>query len=99
MDGTMTEVIPTGLTDTLGIGYDSSSGQLWVGGADLLSRLDLSGNIEAQYGIAGTHTAVEVGDIGETPPPPVAVPEPASVALVSFGACALMLLRRRRVLL
>ncbi len=93
-DGTLVGTIVTGLTDALGIGYDASSSRLWVGGTDVVSRIDLNGTIETQLPIPGAHTGLEVGDIGSEPPPSF-VPEPGSAALLLLGGCAIALFRAR----
>jgi PEP-CTERM motif len=81
--GNILATISTGLNDTLGIGYDRLSNTFWIGGFDLLSNVDGSGNVLNQFAIDGVHTGVEL----------LAVPEPATVVLMGFGMVALLVSR------
>jgi hypothetical protein len=93
-NGTLAGTIMTGLTDALGLAYDAASQNLWVGGSDLVSVVDLSGNIGSQYSIAGAHTALEIGDIGQAPPTG-SVPEPTSITLMLSAPLVLAAFRKR----
>ena len=58
--GNVLDTVDTGLNDTLGIGFDSQSGTFWIGGFDVVSRVDASGNVLEQFAVDGVHTGLEV---------------------------------------
>lgn len=96
--GTQLNSIFTPLPDTLGIGYDSTTQSLFVGGSDVVSQLDLSGNLLNSLSIAGVNSAIDVGTLGSSgpPPPPPTVPEPSTWALCFGGLGLLGVWRVRR---
>ena len=94
--GTPLATIFTPLPDTLGVGYDSASHSLFVGGSDVVSQLDLSGNLLNSFAITGINTAIDVGTLGSGPPPPPTVPEPGTWALCFGGLGLLGVWRARR---
>jgi hypothetical protein len=58
--GTVLKTINTGLNDTLGVGYDSDTNTLWVGGIDALTQVSLTGAILQSFAVDGTHYGVDV---------------------------------------
>ena len=84
--GNILDSIDTGLNDTLGIGFDSLSSTFWIGGFDMLSRVDGSGNILDQFAVDGVHTGVEV----------LSSPEPTPLVLIAFSLAALFLLSGKK---
>ena len=86
LQGAVLATIDTGLNDTLGIGFDSSSGTFFVGGLDVVSQVAADGSVLGAFANDGTHTGLEVGDIGTGPGPGDGeVPEPGTVALIGGG--------------
>ncbi len=82
LSGNILSTIDTGLTDTLGIGYDPASSTLWIGGIDTLSQVDMTGTVVQNFAIDGVHYGVDVqGD-------PASVPEPANWILFLTGIAA-----------
>ena len=79
--GNVLGTINTGLNDTLGLGFDSSDSTLWVGGFDMLTQVDLSGNTLQSLSITGIHYGVDVADLGPT----TEVPEPFTWLLTLAG--------------
>jgi hypothetical protein len=84
--GNVLGTITTGLNDTLGIGYDSLSSTFWIGGIDVLSNVDGSGNILNQFAIDGVHTGIELST----------APEPATIVLTAFSFAGLLLARVKK---
>jgi hypothetical protein len=84
--GNILDSIDTGLNDTLGIGFDSESGTFWIGGFDMLSRVDGSGNVLDQFAVDGVHTGVEV----------TSSPEPATFVLIAFSLATPLSLQRKK---
>lgn len=94
--GSQTGMILTPFQDTLGIGYDATTQSLYIGGSDVVSQLDLNGNLLNTLSISGANTAIDVGTLGNTPPPPPTVPEPGTWALCFGGLGLLGVWRVRR---
>jgi hypothetical protein len=84
--GNILDTVDTGLNDTLGIGYDSLSSTFWIGGFDVISQVDGSGNILDQFAVDGVHTGVEA----------VSSPESAPFALIALSLAAIFLGSRKR---
>ncbi len=91
--GALLATINTGLNDTLGLGFDQSSGNFLVGGVDVVSEVSAGGSIISTFDNAGVHTGLEVGDVGTAP---TGVPEPATFLLLGGGLLAIGLLKFRR---
>lgn len=86
--GSLLGTIQTPLNDTLGLGYDSSTGSFWVGGLDTLANVNALGAlIGSPLSASGAISGVEFGDLI------TAVPEPGAFVLVGAG---LLLLGGRR---
>ncbi len=91
LSGNILNTIDTGLPDTLGIGYDSADSSLWIGGIDILSQVDLSGNILQILSVDGTHYGVDVEQAGTLG----SVPEPSNYLLILTGMIGLVVWKRR----
>ena len=85
--GNVLDTIDTGLNDTLGIGFDSQTNTFWIGGFDVVSRVDASGNVLDQFAVDGVHTGTRSH---------VASPEPATLAFMALGLAALFLRGRKK---
>jgi arylsulfate sulfotransferase len=95
-NGTPLSTIFTGLTDTLGIGYDSSTQTLWVGGDGVVSQVDGAGAILSSFA-ATTSSGDPIVASGieiATAPQTMATPEPSTMAL--SGLCLLLVVVRNR---
>ena len=98
--GTLLSTIDTGLNASFGLAFDPSSNDLFIGGVDSITRVDLNGNIlNSAFVNGGNHTGLDIGVIGGTaaasPKFLTAVPEPASIVLLLTGLCAALLLKKR----
>ena len=92
--GNVLDTVDTGLNDTLGIGFDSQSGTFWIGGFDVVSRVDASGNVLEQFAVDGVHTGLEV--VASASTESLATPEPATLAFMALGLAALFLRSRKK---
>jgi hypothetical protein len=90
--GNVLDTIDTGLNDTLGIGFDSQTNTFWIGGFDVVSQVDASGNVLGQFALDGVHTGLEAA----APLASVASPEPATLAFMALGLTALFLRGRKK---
>ncbi len=92
--GNVLDTVDTGLNDTLGIGFDSATNSFWIGGFDVVSRVDASGNVLDQFAVDGVHTGLEVPSAVSVES--VASPEPATLAFMTMGLAALFLRGRKK---
>jgi arylsulfate sulfotransferase len=101
--GALLGTIDTGLSQSFGLAFDPTSGDLFVGGTDSITKVDLNGNVLASSFVPGAdHTGLDVGLIGGTAPakpafliPVSNVPEPSGGVFVLLGLGALLLLGKR----
>jgi hypothetical protein len=93
--GNVLDTVGTGLNDTLGIGFDSQSGTFWIGGFDVVSRVDASGSVLEQFAVDGVHTGLEV--VASPSTESLVTPEPATLAFMALGLTALFLRSRKKV--
>jgi hypothetical protein len=90
-DGTALSTIFTGLTDTLGIGYDPSTQTLWVGGDGVVSEVDANGDILNSFAVTtALGDPIVASGIEIVTPAAAAVPEPATLALCCLGLLCLV---------
>ena len=80
-DGTIVNTIFTGLFESLGVGFNTDDGTLWVGGTDTVTNVAMSGAVLATLSVPGFHDALEVGDIGSAD----VVPEPSTLLISGLG--------------
>src|SRR5581483_815280 len=64
LDGSVISTIVTGLSESFGLGFDAASGAFYVGGSDVVTRVDSTGMVLGALSIPGIHTGLAVGEIG-----------------------------------
>jgi PEP-CTERM motif len=85
--GNILNTIDTGLNDTLGVGFDASTNNFWIGGFDVLSEVTSQGSVVQQFALEGEHTGVDVA---------LAAPEPGTILLAGLGLLGLIGRKLRR---
>ena len=98
-NGSPLSTIFTGLTDSLGIGYDPSTQTLWVGGDGVVSQIDSNGDILNAFAVTmpdGDPIVASGIDIVTPAAVSSSVPEPSTLALCCLSLLWFAIRRARR---
>jgi arylsulfate sulfotransferase len=100
--GGLLGTIDPGLSQGFGLAFDPTSNDLFIGGTDSITKIDLTGKIINSSFVPGAnHTGLDVGLIGGTAPAfpdflPQPVPEPSGAGLALAGLVAVLVFRKRK---